>query len=216
MARHPRNCSTNQSEGKGPTSWSPDGQFLIYDSLGQPTHLKLLAVAGPVDRKPAPLVDPQFTSISGRFSPDGRWLAYTSNESGNNEISVRPFDPASGSVGKPVIVTKGGGRSPAWRGDGKEIFYIGQDGTMMPLELNTRNTNASARLQTGSPKPLFKARLECCSGIHRRMAGDSLCQSPNANPTLILRLRFRSHPGKSSTIARTFSFVFRREIALNI
>ena len=157
MARHPRNCSTNQSEGKGPTSWSPDGQFLIYDSLGQPTHLKLLAVAGPVDRKPAPLVDPQFTSISGRFSPDGRWLAYTSNESGTNEISVRPFDPASGSVGKPVIVTNGGGRSPAWRGDGKEIFSIAQDGTMMALELNTRNTNASARLQTGSPKPLFKA-----------------------------------------------------------
>jgi eukaryotic-like serine/threonine-protein kinase len=157
MPRDPRNCFYQSSEGKGPTSWSPDGRFLIYYSLGQPTHLRLLAVAGPADRKPVPLVDPRFTSISGRFSPDGRWVAYTSNESGKNEVSVRPFDPASGSVGKPVIVTNGGGRSPAWRGDGKELFYIAQDGTMMALELNTRITNASARFQAASPKPLFKA-----------------------------------------------------------
>ena len=153
----PEELFYQSSEGKGPTSWSPDGRFLIYYSLGQPTHLRLLAIAGAADRKPVPLVDPQFTSISGRFSPDGRWLAYTSNESGKNEISVRPFDPASGSAGRPVIVTNGGGRSPAWRGDGKEIFYVTQDGTMMALELKTRITNASARFQTGSPKPLFKA-----------------------------------------------------------
>ena len=81
------------SEGKGPTSWSPDGKFLIYYSLGQPTHLRLLAVAGPADRAPMSLVDSQFSSITGRFSPDGRWIAYTSNESGKNEVSVRPFDP---------------------------------------------------------------------------------------------------------------------------
>jgi eukaryotic-like serine/threonine-protein kinase len=133
------------SEGKGPNSWSPDGKFLIYYSLGQPTHLRLLAVDGPADRKPTPLVDTQFSSVTGRFSPDGRWIAYTSNESGKNEISVRPFDAATGTAGNPMIVTSGGGRTPLWSGDGKELFYITPDGTATALPF-----------QAGAPKPLFK------------------------------------------------------------
>ncbi len=138
-------------EGKGPNSWSPDGKFLIYYSLGQPTHLRLLAVDGPADRKPVPLVDPQFSSVTGRFSPDGRWIAYSSNESGKNEISVRSFDAATGSAGNPVIVTSGGGRTPLWRGDGKELFYIGPDGMATALEVK-----AGTAFQTGVPKALFK------------------------------------------------------------
>jgi Tol biopolymer transport system component len=139
------------SEGKGPTSWSPDGKFLLYYSLGQPTHLRLLAVAGPADRKPIPLVDPQFSSITGRFSPDGRWIIYSSNESGKNEISVRPFDAATGVAGNPVIVTRGGGRVPLWRGDGKEIFYLTADGTATAMEVKAGTT-----FQGGVPKALFK------------------------------------------------------------
>jgi Tol biopolymer transport system component len=140
------------SEGKGPTSWSPDGRFLLYYSLGQPTHVKLLAASGPADRAPMPLVDPQFTSITARFSPDGRWIVYSSNESGANEVSVRPFDPATGTPGTPVVLTSGGGRTPLWRGDGKEIFYLGQDGMVTAMEVNT-----AAGFKTGTPKPLFKA-----------------------------------------------------------
>jgi len=140
------------SEGKGPTSWSHDGRYLLYYSLGQPTHLRLLTVAGEADRKAVPLVDPQFTSITGRFSPDGRWIAYTSNESGMNEVSVRPFDPATGSAGNPVVVTSGGGRTPLWRGDGKEIFYFTPDGTVTAMEVK-----AGSAFQAGSPKPLFQA-----------------------------------------------------------
>ena len=140
------------SEGKGPTSWSPDGKFLIYYTLGQPTHLRLLAVDGAADRKSQPLVDPQFASVTGRFSPDGRWIAYTSNESGANEVSVRPFDAVTGSVGRLVTVTSAGGRTPLWRGDGKELFYITSDGTVTAVEVN-----AGATFQAGAPKPLFKA-----------------------------------------------------------
>jgi eukaryotic-like serine/threonine-protein kinase len=139
------------SEGKGPNSWSPDGKFLIYYSLGQPTHLRLLAVDGAPDRKPVPLVDAQFSSVTGRFSPDGRWIAYSSNESGKNEISVRSFDAATGTAGSPVVVTSGGGRTPLWRGDGKELFYIGPDGMATAVEVK-----AGATFQTGAPKPLFK------------------------------------------------------------
>lgn len=139
------------AEGKGPNSWSRDGRFLIYYSLGQPTHLRLLTVDGPADRVATPVVDPQFSSITGRFSPDGRWILYSSNESGTNEVSVRPFDAATGAVGKPVIVTSGGGRTPLWRGDGKEIFYLTTDGTATAMEVN-----AGTAFQAGTPKALFK------------------------------------------------------------
>jgi Tol biopolymer transport system component len=140
------------SEGKGPTSLSPDGRFLLYYRLGQPTHVKLLAVSGTADRVPVPVVDTQFNSITARFSPDGRWIIYSSNESGTNEVSVRPFDPATGTPGKPIVVTSGGGRTPLWRGDGKEIFYIGPDGMVTAMEVNT-----ISGFKSGTPKPLFKA-----------------------------------------------------------
>ena len=144
------------SDGKGVTSWSPDGRFLIYYSLGQPTHVKLLAASGPADRAPVPVVDPQFTSITARFSPDERWIAYSSNESGKNEVSVRPFDPATGTPGAPVVLTSGGGRTPLWRGDGKEIFYLGPDGMVMAIEVNSA-VNTATGFKAGTPKPLFKA-----------------------------------------------------------
>ena len=138
-------------EGKGPNSWSPDGRFLIYYSLGQPIRLKLLSIDGAPDRQPTLLVDPKFTSVTGRFSPDGRWIAYSSNESGTNEVSVRPFDVATGTAGNPVIVTSGGGRTPLWRGDGKELFYMTADGTATAVEVK-----AGVSFHAGDPKALFK------------------------------------------------------------
>ncbi len=137
------------TEGKGPNSWSPDGKFLIYYSLGQPTHLKLLAVDGPADRKAVPLVDPQFSSVTGRFSPDGRWIAYSSNESGKNEISVRPFHSATGTAGNPVIVTSGGGRTPLWSEDGKELFYINSDGMATAVDLKSKVTSPLFKVPAG-------------------------------------------------------------------
>lgn len=142
----------HSSDGKGITSWSPNGKFLIYYSLGQPTHLRMLAADGQADRATTPLVDPKFSSVTGRFSPDGRWIAYSSNESGKNEVSVRPFDPATGSAGEPVIVSSGGGRTPLWSGNGKELFYITPDGTVTVVEIK-----AGASFQAGVPKALFQA-----------------------------------------------------------
>lgn len=139
------------NEGKAPNSWSPDGRFLIYYSIGQPTHLKLLSMKGPAERQPVPLVDLKFGSVTGRFSPNGRWIAYTSNESGKNEVSVRPFDAATGTAGSPVIVTSGGGRTPLWSGDGKELFYIAPDGTATVVEVTAGET-----FQASAPQPLFK------------------------------------------------------------
>ena len=141
------------AEGKGVTSWSPNGKFLLYYSIGQPTHLRLLAVDGPADRAATPVVDNQFQSITGRFSPDGRWILYTSGESGKSEVSVRSFNAATGAFGNPVVVTHDGGRTPLWRGDGKEIFYFNEDGMVTAMEVNA----SGATFQPGTPKPLFKA-----------------------------------------------------------
>jgi hypothetical protein len=124
----------------------------VYYSLGQPTHLRLLAVSGLADRQSVPIVDPKFTSITARFSPDGRWILYTSNESGKNEVSVRPFNAATGAVGEPIVVTRDGGRTPLWRGDGKEIFYLTADGMVTAMEVN-----AESSFQAGPSKPLFSA-----------------------------------------------------------
>jgi Tol biopolymer transport system component len=100
-------------------------------------------------------VDPKFTSITARFSPDGRWLLYTSNEAGASEISVRPFDPANGKAGDPVVLTSDGGRTPAWRRDGKEIFYLTNDGTVMAMEVTPGST-----FRKGTAKALFRAPAE--------------------------------------------------------
>jgi eukaryotic-like serine/threonine-protein kinase len=147
----PENPFYASMEGKAANSWSPDGRFLLYYSIGQNIRLRLLTADGPADRQPVALVDPKFTSVTGRFSPDGRWIAYSSNESGKNEVDVRPFDPATGTAGDPIVVSSGGGRTPLWRGDGKELYYIGPDGMATAVEVT-----AGAKFQTGSPKPLFK------------------------------------------------------------
>jgi Tol biopolymer transport system component len=142
----------HSGDGKGPNSWAPNGKYLIYYTLGQPTHLKLLAVSGPAGRVAVSVADPQFTSITGRFSPDGHWIVYTSNEWGASEVSVRSFDPASGAIGKPIRITNGGGRVPLWRNDGREIVYLTADGTATALEVS-----AGTEFKTGKAKALFKA-----------------------------------------------------------
>jgi hypothetical protein len=92
----------------------------------------------------------------GRFSPDSRWIAYTSNEGGNPEVYVRPFDGSSETGSPPGSgkwqISKGGGQYPRWRGDGKELFYLAPDGTLMSAEVS-----GAPAFQAGSPKALFRS-----------------------------------------------------------
>jgi eukaryotic-like serine/threonine-protein kinase len=145
---------------KVPSSWSPDGRFLLYYILGAPNQIWLLPlVGGPADRKPILVERSEFNHASARFSPDGRWIAYASSESGRSEIYVRPFDGSSAagstSSGTPVtgkwMVSKDGGDNPLWRRDGKELFYLSPDGTAMAVEVRTNGI-----FQAGIPKALFR------------------------------------------------------------
>ena len=129
--------------------WSPDGHILLYGaSLGsERIDLWYLPLAGG-ERKPRPYLQTEFSQFQARFSPDGRFVAYTSNETGRNEIYVRPFPQASAGKWR---VSANGGTEPHWRRDGKELYYISADSKMMAAGVTT----APAFNMPANPKPLF-------------------------------------------------------------
>jgi Tol biopolymer transport system component/predicted Ser/Thr protein kinase len=137
-------------ENKYPNDWSPDGRYLLFSSVGKSSDLWILPMTGD-DRKPRIYLQTEFHESQARFSPDARWVAYTSNESGVNEVYVRPFPDAS--AGK-WMVSKGGGNQPHWRRDGRELFYISADSKMMAVDVL-----AGPAFRSGVPKALFPATI---------------------------------------------------------
>lgn len=135
-----------------PKSWSPDGRFLIYAQINSGTGADLFAL--PIVDDPHPLVLAQTTGNEdqGQFSPDGHWVAYTSNESGLSEIYVIPFPPTPN--GGKWMVSRGGGLQPRWRRDGKELFYISPDWKMMAVDVST-----SPVFRAGTPQALFDTEI---------------------------------------------------------
>ena len=141
---------------KVPNSWSPDGRYIAYvafqGALGSKADLWLLSLA---DRKTSPILQSPFDELQGVFSPDGRWLAYASNESGRFEIYVQPF-PGPG--GKWQISTAGG-TQPRWARGGRELFFIAPGGRIMSVEIRT-----STIVEAGTPQVLFSASLKNAPG----------------------------------------------------
>jgi Tol biopolymer transport system component len=150
------------AEPKTPLAWSPDGRVLLYVTQDPKTGADLWAL--PVgeskgDRKPFPVVQTAFDEAAGQFSPDGRWLAYQSNESGPVEVYVRSF-PGPGGKWQ---VSMAGGNQPRWRPDGKELFYVAPDGRLMAVPIGVGTDKQT--LETSPPVPLFATRLASGSGI---------------------------------------------------
>jgi hypothetical protein len=139
-------------EGQGhftmtPSGWSSDARFIAYTTRG--SNVSILPLFG--DRKPFAFADTAFTETSAVFSPpDGRWIAYTSNEGGQPDVYVQPFPgPAT-----KVQVSRNGGSHPVWRADGRELFYLGPDGTMMSVPIG-----AGRSFDAGLPRALFHANV---------------------------------------------------------
>lgn len=130
--------------------WSPDGKYLLFfaSNLRTGTDVGIVPLAG--DRKIQWLVQSEFTDAETNFSPDGRWLAYSSSESGRREVYVQPF-PANTSRWQ---VSTTGGRQPSWRRDGKELFYTTQDGELPKLYAVDVQTDSG--FHVGTPKLLFE------------------------------------------------------------
>ena len=110
-----------------------------------------LTPVNPSGNQPEPYLKTEFNATQGRFSPDGRFVAYVSDSSGRYEIYVQPFPAASGSK---TTISTAGGISPRWRGDGKELFYISPDSKIMTVEVST-----TPGFKAGIPRPLFTAPI---------------------------------------------------------
>ena len=135
---------------KTPDDWSRDGRFLLYSAIDPKTKSDLWILPLQGDHKPIPYLRTEFNEAQGQFSPDGRFVAYRSDESGQSEIYVQPFPVASGGGGK-WMVSSSGGTQPRWRRDGKELFYIANDRMVMAVDVNT-----SPAFKAGIPHALFE------------------------------------------------------------
>jgi len=135
-------------EGKTAHDWSPDGQYILYQSSNPKTSddLWVLPVSG--NASPTPVVQTDALECCGRFSPDGRFVAYQSWETGRSEIYVQLF---MGTGSKQRISTEGGA-GPRWRHDGKEMFYRAADGNLMSVSIDL----GVAAVKAGAPTPLFR------------------------------------------------------------
>ena len=138
----------NPVENFHPIDWSPDGKYLLLQGYGTGTgadNIDLWVVEPSEGAKPRPIVAQPQLQAQGQFSRDGKWLAYTSNESGRPEIYIRAFPSGQART----QVSSNGGAQPRWRGDSRELFYVGPDGTLMAVPLNADGV-------PGPPVALFK------------------------------------------------------------
>jgi Tol biopolymer transport system component len=133
-----------------PYSWSPDGKTLVYSDVGSATAQDIWILPMDGDRRPRPLLQTSAAEVDARVSPDNRWLAYASNESGRFEVYVQPF---MGSGGKWQISTDGG-REPVWAHSGRELFYRSAD-RMMATEVTSQPA-----FQPATSRVLFQGPYE--------------------------------------------------------
>jgi Tol biopolymer transport system component len=130
-----------------PTDWSADGRFLLFTLFGSfPATSDIWALPLFGDRTPLPVVNTPFREGLGVFSPDSRWVAYTSDDAGQLDVYVQPF----GRAGGKHRISVNGGRNPHWRADGKELFYLDADGAMTAVSITTTDT-----VVVGKPETLF-------------------------------------------------------------
>ena len=139
------------ADAKRPNAWSPDGRFILYNSTQNNGDLMVLPMVEnqkPGGRTPFPFLSTPFNEQMGVFSPDGKWVAYESNESGRFEIYVRPF-PGPGGQWQ---ISTAGGEYPRWRADGKELYFVAPDNTLMAVAASA----VGGTFAPGTPEALFQ------------------------------------------------------------
>ena len=140
-------------QAKNPNDWSSDGRFLLFRSQDPQTGNDLWVLPLSGDQKPFSFLKTPFEEREGQFSPDGKWIAYQSNESGRFEIHVQPFPGPGGKF----QVSSNGGEQPRWNKNGKEIFYVSLDSKMMAVPVKLSPDGQS--VETGTPAALFPVRI---------------------------------------------------------
>jgi Tol biopolymer transport system component len=155
------------------SDWSPDGKFIVYRKHGGKTgvDIELLPLAG--EPQPRRYLGTPFVETYGDVSPDGRWLAYQSDNSGRMEINVQSFPVP----GQRITISHGGGTIPRWRCDGKELYYVSADDRLRAVPVKT-----GANFTVGTPVALFN--LGSFGNIIDRYVYDV---SPDGQKFLVLR-----------------------------
>lgn len=147
----PEEPLVSSSELKYNPTWSPDGQTIIYSQLNAKTNVDLYLLSLSGERKSTAWLQTNFIEAQARFSPNGRWIAYVSNETGQFEVYVESF-PATGAK---LPMSIGGGSQPQWRADGRELYYYTPDRKLMAVEVN----GDGSTFKIGQARPLFEIRV---------------------------------------------------------
>jgi dipeptidyl aminopeptidase/acylaminoacyl peptidase len=145
------------------TDWSRDGRFVLFSrgGLANDANADIWVLPMTSERRPVQFLHAEASAFDAQFSPDARWVAYTSRESGRNEVYVVPFDAAKLQGGAGGEITAGGkwqissegGQVPRWRKDGKELYYLGLDNTIKAVEVD----GSSGSFSVGRSQRLFVA-----------------------------------------------------------
>jgi dipeptidyl aminopeptidase/acylaminoacyl peptidase len=134
------------ADNDSPEDWSPDGRYILYARQSARTDRDLWAM--PLDGgKAFAVAETVFFEGSGRFSPDGHWIAFESTETGRSEVYVQPFPGPGGKI----QISNGGGSQPKWPRGGRELFYVGPDSRLIAVAITARGSN----IVVGSPQPLL-------------------------------------------------------------
>jgi eukaryotic-like serine/threonine-protein kinase len=141
---------------KHPNDWSADGKYLIYDEHTATARQDLWIVPMEGAHTPIPFLATPADETSAAFSPDGKWIAYSSDESGRRDVYVRGFAPDRNPAAavRQWTISATGGDKPRWSRDGKELFYIAPDGKMMAVPIK-----GGPAFEPGVPIPLFTTRV---------------------------------------------------------
>ena len=138
-----------------PAAWSPDGRFIIFVHRGVKTRRDMWVLPMFGDKKEYLLLNSSFDEYNPQLSPNGRWLAYATDESGRYEIYVQSFSENGKLGADKKLVSTTGGTFPVWRRDGSELFFVAGDGQLMSSTVKT----AGPEFEFTTPKALFKARM---------------------------------------------------------
>jgi serine/threonine-protein kinase len=145
---------TTSTRSQTPASWSPDRTTLAFVEEANPVGQFDIWVVSIADRKVRAVIQTSANETSPEFSPDGRWLAYVSNQSGRNEVYVQPYP----GPGERHLISTNGGEQPAWGGNGRELFYVqaGEPGRQL-MKLVSVRIGTSPTFLAGTPETLFES-----------------------------------------------------------
>ena len=149
--RHAERLTTAGPRGHYVTDWSRDGRYVLFTDVTEAGGVDIAVLDASATPKIIPFLRTPYSESRARFSPDVRWVAYDSDESGIPQVYVQAFVAGAPASGNRVQVSATGGVEARWRGDGAELFFISLDGKMMRASVEGR----ASEIAVGVPSPLF-------------------------------------------------------------